>query len=126
VPKIEKTKNGARHTAHGKEYFEPQTHADGRRLFARPTWPAKNPMPSGQVRWAALGEVPRKVRFVFIAQRLQVSSEQVVRMKDPCSGMRKHSAAVCAGLRMSAVKRAVWHFYILPCAVRPAPYAIFQ
>jgi hypothetical protein len=48
-----------------------------------------------------------KRRFVFIAQRLQVSSEQVVRMKDSCSRMREHSAAVCASLRVSAAKNEV-------------------
>jgi hypothetical protein len=32
--------------------------------FARPTWPAKNAMPSGQLGWAARGEVAGKLRLV--------------------------------------------------------------
>jgi hypothetical protein len=43
-------------------------------------------------------------RHFTIAQRLRVSSEQVVRLKDSCSRMRKHSAAVCVGLRVSAAE----------------------
>jgi len=54
---------------------------DGRRPFARPTWPAKDAMPFGQVRWAAPGEVPRKVRFVFIAPRLHILAPQVAELK---------------------------------------------
>jgi len=43
-------------------------------------------------------------RHFPIAQRWQVSVPQVAGLKDPRSGMRKHSAAVCAGLRESAAK----------------------
>jgi hypothetical protein len=39
---------GTRHTAHGKDYFEPPTDADGRRHFVRPTRPDKNFMPCGR------------------------------------------------------------------------------
>jgi hypothetical protein len=56
--------------------------------------------------------------WFLIAKRVQVSSEQVVRMKDSCSRMRQHSAAVCVGLRVSAAENE-FNRRLTPTFVRP-------
>jgi hypothetical protein len=46
---------------------------------------------------------------------LRILAPQVAGLKNPCSRMRKHSAAVCVGLRESAAKKSSYSY--CPCAV---------
>jgi hypothetical protein len=82
--------------------------------FVRPTWPAKNAKPSGQVGSAAPGDVLDKLRLIPHREAIAHFSSAGRGAKKPCSRMRKHSAPVCVSLRVSAAKKPVRIFYREP------------
>jgi len=61
--------------------------ADGRRHLSGRRGRPKTPSPPG--RWGHGCQAKCRESTFLIAKRLRVSSEQVVRMKDSCSRMRK-------------------------------------
>jgi hypothetical protein len=82
--------------------------ADGRRPFARPTWPAKTCKPSGKGRAAAPGDVLDELRLVPHREARASFS----------SGSPELKINVCAGLRVSAAENE-FNRRLTPTFVRP-------